>query len=151
MRDDPCAARTIELGQERSHHRSAGNRAVKLLVAKARREQYGQSSERGELLVEQLELAIGDLEVTQAEQETKAEIAASEAAKEACAQSPTAPGGRCQTICRSNASSSLRLAHATRAAASGCTTSTVLTGILFVLLLLCWKQNPPPERALAGT
>src|SRR6267142_92563 len=48
----------------------------------ARREQFGQSSERGRLLVEQLELAIEDLEETQAEQEAKAEIAAPEAAKQ---------------------------------------------------------------------
>jgi len=46
---------------------------LKLMLAKARREQFGQSSERGKLLVEQLELAIEDLEETQAEQETKAE------------------------------------------------------------------------------
>src|ERR1700722_8901689 len=44
---------------------------LKLMLAKARREQFGQSSERGRLLVEQLELAIEDLEETQAEQETK--------------------------------------------------------------------------------
>jgi transposase len=48
---------------------------LKLMLAKARREQFGQSSERGKLLVEQLELAIEDLEETQAEQDTKAEIA----------------------------------------------------------------------------
>ncbi len=56
---------------------------LKLMLAKARREQFGQSSERGRLLVEQLELAIEDLEETQAEQETRAEIAAPEAAKQA--------------------------------------------------------------------
>ncbi|VIO71672.1 hypothetical protein CI41S_30360 [Bradyrhizobium ivorense] len=39
---------------------------LKLMLAKARREQLGQSSERGKLLVEQLELAIEDLEETQA-------------------------------------------------------------------------------------
>src|SRR6202046_2500241 len=61
---------------------------LKLMLAKARREQFGQSSERGRLLVEQLELAIEDLEETQAEQETKAEIAAPEAAKEKRAQNP---------------------------------------------------------------
>ncbi len=44
---------------------------LKLMLAKARREQFGQSSERGKLLVEQLELAIEDLEETQAEQEAK--------------------------------------------------------------------------------
>jgi len=54
---------------------------LKLLLAKARRERFGQSSERGKLLVEQLELAIADLEETQAEEETKAEISAPETAK----------------------------------------------------------------------
>ena len=54
---------------------------LKLLLARARRERFGQSSERGKLLVEQLELAIEDLEETRAEEETKAEIAAPEPAK----------------------------------------------------------------------
>src|SRR5271165_4623859 len=55
---------------------------LKLMLAKARREQFGQSSERGKQLIEQLELAIEDLEETQAEVETKAEMAAPEAAQE---------------------------------------------------------------------
>lgn len=54
---------------------------LKLQLAKARHERFGQSSERGKLLVEQLELAIEDLEETQAEQETRAEISASQTAK----------------------------------------------------------------------
>jgi len=49
---------------------------LKLKLAKARHERFGQSSERGKLLVEQLELMIEDLEETQAEQETRAEMAA---------------------------------------------------------------------------
>src|SRR3984885_485557 len=61
---------------------------LKLMLAKARRGQYGQSSERGRLLVEQLELAIEDLEEAQAEQETKAEIAAPVAAQEKRANNP---------------------------------------------------------------
>ena len=64
---------------------------LKLMLAKARREQFGQSSERGRLLVEQLELAIEDLQETQAEQETRAEIAAPEAAKQKRAQNPRPP------------------------------------------------------------
>jgi len=40
---------------------------LKLLLAKARHATFGQSSERGKLIVEQLELAIEDLEETQAE------------------------------------------------------------------------------------
>ncbi len=51
---------------------------LKLLLAKARREKFGQSSERGKQLIEQLELAIADLEEAQAEEETKAQIAAPE-------------------------------------------------------------------------
>jgi transposase len=54
---------------------------LKLQLAKARHERFGQSSERGKLLVEQLELAIEDLEETQAEQETRAEISAPLSAK----------------------------------------------------------------------
>jgi transposase len=54
---------------------------LKLQLAKARREHFGQSSERSKLLVEQLELAIEDLEETQAEEETKAEIAVPEPSK----------------------------------------------------------------------
>src|SRR5258708_114591 len=64
---------------------------LKLMLARGRREQFGKSSERGRLLVEQLELAIEDLEETQAEQETKAEIAAPEAAKQKRAQNPRPP------------------------------------------------------------
>ncbi len=54
---------------------------LKLLLAKARHERFGQSSERGKLLVEQLELAIEDLEETEAEEETRAEISAPETAR----------------------------------------------------------------------
>ena len=48
---------------------------LKLLLAKARRARFGQTSERGRQLVEQLELAIADLEETQAEVEAQTEIA----------------------------------------------------------------------------
>jgi len=54
---------------------------LKLELARARRGRFGQSSERGKLLVEQLELMIEDLEETQAEEEAKAEIASPETAK----------------------------------------------------------------------
>jgi transposase len=49
---------------------------LRLLLAKARREQYGRSSERGAKLIEQLELQLADLEETTAEEETAAEITA---------------------------------------------------------------------------
>ncbi len=64
---------------------------LKFLLAKARREQFGQSSERGKQLIEQLELAIEDLEETQGAEEAKAEIAAPEAAKEKHRRTPRGP------------------------------------------------------------
>ena len=48
---------------------------LKLLLAKARREQYGQSSERGATIIAQLELQLAELEETAAQDETAAEIA----------------------------------------------------------------------------
>ena len=49
---------------------------LKLLLAKARREQFGQSSERGAKIIDQLELQLAELEETAAEAEAAAEIAA---------------------------------------------------------------------------
>ncbi len=64
---------------------------LKLMLAKARREKFGQSSERGKQLIEQLELAIEDLEETQAATETTAEIAAPDAARKRRARAPRGP------------------------------------------------------------
>jgi len=64
---------------------------LRLILAKARREQFGQSSERGKQLIEQLELAIEDIEETQSEVEAKAELAAPEAAKEKRARASRPP------------------------------------------------------------
>jgi transposase len=47
----------------------------KLLIAKLKREQYGQSSERGRKLIDQLELQLEELEVSAAEAEAAAEPA----------------------------------------------------------------------------
>ncbi|PPD41768.1 MAG: transposase [Methylocystis sp.] len=63
---------------------------LKLLLAKARREAFGQSSERARLLVEQLELAIEDLEEAQGEEQAKADLAAPKAGK---TRPPRAPRG----------------------------------------------------------
>src|SRR5215212_9460866 len=51
---------------------------LKLLLAKARRAQFGRSSERGAKLIEQLELQLADLEENAAEEKSAAEIAAPE-------------------------------------------------------------------------
>ena len=64
---------------------------LKLLLAKARREHFGQSSERGKLLIEQLELAIDDLEETQAAVETRADIATPDAARDKRPRTPRGP------------------------------------------------------------
>ncbi len=64
---------------------------LKLMLAKARRAQFGQSSERSQLLVQQLELAIEDLEETQAVAEAKSESAAPESAKKRRAGAPRGP------------------------------------------------------------
>src|SRR5215212_3624367 len=49
---------------------------LKLLLAKARRAQFGRSAERGARFIEQLELQLAELEEGAAEEETAAEIAA---------------------------------------------------------------------------
>jgi transposase len=60
---------------------------LKLLLAKARREQFGQTSERGKRLIDQLELQLAELEETAAEAEATTEIAAS------AADRPARPSG----------------------------------------------------------
>ena len=55
---------------------------LKFLLAKARHETYGPSSERAKLLVEQLELSIEDIAEEQGALEAKADIASAKAAKE---------------------------------------------------------------------
>ena len=91
---------------------------LKLQLAKARRETFGQSSERGKLLVEQLELAIEDLEETQAEEETKAEISAPETAKAPRRRAPRGPRKLPDNLPVER--SSQPLAFAADAAARGC-------------------------------
>ena len=67
---------------------------LKLLLAKVRRAQYGQSSERGAKLVEQLELQLAELEESAAEEETAAEITAPPAQPKARARSGRKPARR---------------------------------------------------------
>src|SRR6202012_4040349 len=63
----------------------------KLLLAKARSEQFGQSSERGRLLIEQLELAIEDIEETQAANQKANEMTAPQGFKEKRVAAPRPP------------------------------------------------------------
>jgi transposase len=77
QRDLLAVARAVavQAERERSTFRLEIER-LKLQLEKARRARFGQASERGRQVVEQLELAITDLEETQAEIETTADIAA---------------------------------------------------------------------------
>jgi transposase len=85
---------------------------LKLLLAKARREQYGQSSERGATIIAQLELQLAELEETVAQDETAAEIAAP-----ASSRGERAAGARCPSTCHASGSSIPLLAPARTAAA----------------------------------
>src|SRR5215210_2312510 len=67
---------------------------LKLLLAKARRERYGQSSERGAKLVEQLELQLAELEETVAEEDAAVELAAPPTQPEARARTGRKPARR---------------------------------------------------------
>jgi transposase len=67
---------------------------LKLLLAKARREQYGRSAERGAKLIEQLELQLAELEESAAEEETAAEIAAPRKRASPSGGSPHKPARR---------------------------------------------------------
>ena len=67
---------------------------LRLLLAKARRERFGQSSERGARLVEQLELQLAELEETVAEEDAAAELAAPPARPEARARPGRRPARR---------------------------------------------------------
>lgn len=64
--------------------RAAGAEAMvshlKLMIAKLRRDQFGQSSERGRRLLDQLELQLEELEASTVEDECTADAAAAAAA-----------------------------------------------------------------------
>ncbi len=64
--------------QAEAHHRALLIEKLKFTIAKLRHEQFGQSSERHEIL-EQLELQLADLEETAAQSEVAAQMAAAAA------------------------------------------------------------------------
>jgi transposase len=67
---------------------------LRLPLAKARRAQFGRSSERGAKLVEQLELQLAELEESAAEEEATAELAASKRTPPSGGGSPRKPARR---------------------------------------------------------
>ena len=70
------AALAAERARQQAEARASSAEAMvahyKLLIAKLRREQYGQSSERGRKLLDQLELQLEELEASAAEDEAAA-------------------------------------------------------------------------------
>src|SRR3954447_21196816 len=104
---------------------------LRLLLARMRRERFGQSSERGARLVEQLELQLAELEETVAEEDAAAELAAPPARAQARGRprprrrgpgrGPAPGAGRpaapCPSTCRASGSSTRRRAAARSAAA----------------------------------
>jgi transposase len=108
-----------------ARHRALLIEQMKFTIAKLRHEKFGQSSERGAFL-EQLELALADMEEDASEAEVKAKMAAAAAsnAKVKCRPSSAAGrrAGRCPSICRASASS-IRCRRPVRAAAGPCTRS----------------------------
>ena len=78
-------------GHRREHRQGLRLGERVLEVGKGTAGAFGQSSERGKLLIEQLELAIEDLEEMQAAEATKARIAAPEATGEKHTRGPRGP------------------------------------------------------------
>lgn len=68
------AEERADAAEQAARSRALEIERLKLLLARARREQYGRSSERGRQLIEQLELQLADLEETEAEEEVAAAI-----------------------------------------------------------------------------
>ena len=78
--DDPAALKAMILAQRAEAERMAASvrayealiQALKIRIAKLRKQKFGSSSEKIEREIEQLELAIEDLEVAMAKAETSA-------------------------------------------------------------------------------
>ena len=71
-----------EMAEARASGAEAMVKHLKLVIAKMKRDRFGQSSERGRKILDQLELQLEELEATAAENEIAAEIAASKAAQD---------------------------------------------------------------------
>lgn len=75
-----AAERTArEMAEARASGAEAMVAHLKLVIAKMKRDRFGQSSERGRKILDQLELQLEELEATATEDEIAAEIAASKA------------------------------------------------------------------------
>jgi transposase len=97
---DEIAALQAALAAERAARQEAEARAAsaealvahyKLLIAKLKREQYGQSSERGRKLLDQLELQLEELAASAAEDEVAAAPAAATAVRPFTRRKPVRP------------------------------------------------------------
>ncbi|MGY4366679.1 hypothetical protein ACVW1A_002744 [Bradyrhizobium sp. LB1.3] len=94
---------------------------LKLMLAKARREQFGQSSERGKLLVEQLELPSRILKRLRRSRKPKPSSQHQKPPNRSTGRIRGRRDAPYRITCRSNVSSNPRLARVVSAAASGCT------------------------------
>ena len=82
---------------------------LKLLLAKARREQYGRSSERGARIIAQLELQLAELEETAAEDETPPRSRRRIGSSAGSRAPASRRAGRCRSTCLASESSSSAL------------------------------------------
>ncbi len=114
------------LARREAEARAAGAEAMvahlELLIARLKRDKYGASSERGRMLIDQLELELGELAAAASEDAAKAESAAGKDGRD---RRPAArPGASryahpCRRTCRASGSSSPARPPA-RAAAASC-------------------------------
>ena len=108
--------------ESEAEHRALLIEKLKYTIAKLRREKFGQSSERGAIL-EQLELALAELQEDAAQAEATAEIAAAEAKVAVRSfERRRRRAARCPSICRASASF-IRPRQPAPAAAGFCTRS----------------------------
>jgi hypothetical protein len=109
----------VPIGRKESIRCWLANMRLKLLLAKARREQFGQASERERRLIDQLELQLSELEETASEAEVAAEIAAAvvERSPRTGMAPANRPAGTCPSTCRASGSSTPCPAPAPNAAA----------------------------------
>ena len=96
---------------------------LKLMLARARRETFGQSSERGKQLIEQLELAIAARRLRPRKRPRPRSPLLRSKKRSANGQGSSRRAGRCRTIFRASASSIRRLVPVANTAVRTCANS----------------------------
>jgi transposase len=97
------------MAREMAEARASGAEAMvvhlKLIIAKMKRDRFGQSSERSRKILDQLELQLEELEATATEDEIAAEIAVSKANQDSTVVRNFPAANRRGRRCRASASS----------------------------------------------